>query len=219
MTAIRIGVKKGNQVKIARSQEALDHFVDLGFEVLPDGDQPTQPADYRPVVMQKGKRIKRTTAGDVERWLDLGYKPVGGKAQDEADAKFEKHLAKLDKAHKEKQGKAKQKPKALKKKTAKAKSKTGPTSKGKAKAKTEPKAKAKKEKAPDPNVVLADLLGELPERDDATKAIVNLLRTGYPVDLFKSILVEWDVDNLTAVKEADRAEFLLEMQNKSKTSG
>lgn len=213
MTAIRIGVKKGNQVKIARTQDALDHLLDLGFEVLPEEDQPTQPADDRPVVMQKGARIKRTTAGDVDRWLDLGYKPVGGKAQEEADAKFEARLAKLDKAHKEKKGKAKKKPKALKKKT-------GPAPKAKkGKPKTEPKAKAKKEREPDPNLVMAELLGELPERDDATKAIVKLLKDGYPTDTFRTVLTEWDVDNLTAVKEADRAEFLLDLQNKHKASG
>ena len=197
MPAMRIAMKKGNQVKVARNEEALAHLEREGF--VPTETQPPQPEDFAPVIMERpGTVLKRVPAKDVELFLEQGYSLVGGSVQDDADKHFAKHMAKQEKRDQDRRKAVRPERDRVKPKLEK--------KKGKAKGKA---------KEPDANVVMAELLGPLPERDDATKAIVLLLKNGYNHDTFRSVLTTWNVKNVTEVAQADRAELLLDLQNKA----
>lgn len=198
MPAMRIAMKKGNQVKVAKNEEALAHLEREGF--VPMEEQPPQPEDFAPVIMERpGTVMKRVPAKDVEMFLEQGYSIVGGSVQDSADRHFAKKMAKMEKRDQDRR-------KAVRPERDRVKPKTLEKKKGKGR---------NKDKAPDPNVVMADLLGPLPERDDATKAIVLLLKNGYDPGRFRQVLTNWNVKNVTEVPGNDRAELLLDLQNKA----
>ncbi len=199
MDVMRVVMVKGAQWKTARNPQALAHLEGLGF--VPAKIQPPQPLDNSPVMVRKGPngRIRKVKRRTLQHWMDLGYHCEDGAHQEAAEAAHAKAMAKqaTAEAHRRK-GEV---PKTTKPQTL-------PKAKG--------KGKKKKRQGDTRNLVMAELLGEVPERDAGTKAIIKLLQSGYDVTVFRQVLTDWNVTTVTEVPEADRAELLLDLQNRAR---